>query len=785
MHAFVLLMLTLADPPLGLERSLDAPLIVRSAGMESSSAIAPIPGAAIVVFFSDRRGQSDLWATRVDETGAVRAPAFRVSDRDDLNPLVPPSVACLADRCVAAWQSKDSPKGDLYFRRFTIDGVLLDEHDRVLSAEQHHEGEPRLIATATDFIALFIVARGAGPELLTTRISLEGDLSNQKAMGLGDQGKLRQSRSGFELLSVDQLGRLVLRQFSATLDELSQQVLATPRDPLESFTSIDLAVSGDRLLASWTRAVARPGLGSEFEVFGWLDGSAAPFAIAAMPEVAFAPSLVVDGQQFRVTMMSRGAATIVSRLVDPMTGSLGPVMAISSRRLPQPAVLSSAVVGTSVLIAFDVFEHGATTIDATLLSSSGARPVPLVRAGHSQRQLAMTAFGAGFLAVWQDTRNLETNADDLYAARLDSQGALLGETFPVVVDPAFQGFVSVAATPTVALLAWYDERAGSSIRAARVHTTGKVLDTTPLVIVEDAAAPVNSFSFPVVASDGSGFLVLYSDQRDDTLRVSRVSAEGVVSQSKIVREGGGTADLAFGGTRYLVVSTDEDPDTSKFEVWVTVLDLDGTVLTPARRVVTGDGLRSFPRVAFGTSEFLAVWTDGRRTTRAGVQSDLRALALSSTGQPIGVPFDISSSGIDQEPSIAFDGESFQVTWFMFASPLTTSVQRAVVSRSGVLSTQVVSAVPRVRQVLPRIAFTAEGKGLIGFERFEAGPEAQRLVLRTSATSKEPETVMTPTNPPALPVANPFLFARCGCDSSPASALLGVLALILGTRKRSR
>jgi hypothetical protein len=334
MHAFVLLLLTLADPPLGLERPVDAPLIVRSAGMEIGSAIAPIPGAAIVVFVSDRRGQSDLWATRVDETGAVRAPAFRVSDRDDLNPLVPPSVACVADRCVAAWQSKDSPKGDLYFRRFTIDGVLLDEHDRVLSAEQHHEGEPRLIATATDFIALFIVARGAGPELLTTRISLEGDLSNQKAMGLGAQGKLRQSRSGFELLSVDQLGRLVLRQFSATLDELSQQVLATPRDPLESFTSIDLAVSGDRLLASWTRAVARPGLGSEFEVFGWLDGSAAPFPIAAMPEVAFAPSLVVDGQQFRVTMMSRGAATIVSRLVDPMTGSLGPVTAISSRRLP-------------------------------------------------------------------------------------------------------------------------------------------------------------------------------------------------------------------------------------------------------------------------------------------------------------------------------------------------------------------------------------------------------------------------------------------------------------------
>lgn len=784
MHAFVLLLLTVADPELGAEQPVEAPRIVRSAGMEGAAAIAPIPGGAIVVFRSERRGQPDLWMTRVDEDGVVHTPARRVSDSDALNPSVPHSVACVADRCVVAWQTGTFPEGDLHFRRFTLDGVALDQADRVLSAQPHHEGEPQLIATATEVIALFTVARGAGAELLTTRISLDGALSNQVAMGMGSPGKLRQSRAGFELVCVDQQGRVVLRRFSPTLEEQGQQVIATPQGALESFNSVDLAVSGDRLLASWTRVLARPGLGSELEVFGWLDGSTAPFPIVAMPEVAFSPSLVVDGSQFRVTMMSRGASTIVSRVVDPMSGALGPLTTISSRRLPQPAVLASAAVGSSVLIAFDVFEHGASTIDAALLSAGTPRSLLLVPAGNSQRQAAMTAFGSGFLAVWQDTQNLEHHADDLFAARIASDGHLLSEPFPIVVDPAFQGFVSVAATSSVALVAWYDERSGSSIRAARVDPTGRVLDTTPIVIAEDTSALTNSLSFPVVGTDGKSFVVLYSDQRDDTLRVARVGDDGVVSPSKIVRQGNGTADLAFGGGHYLVVSTDEDVNTSKFEVWLTVLDVDGSVLKPAQRIVTGDGLRSFPRIAFGGAEFLTVWTDGRRTNGSNVQSDVRALALDVAGKPSGVAFDVSSTGVDQEPSLAFDGSSFQVTWFTFSSALSTSVRRAVVRKEVVLSTTLVSDLPRLRQVSPRVAFN-DGKGLVAFERFESGAEAQRLVLRTSATSRDTGSAIisdpTATTPPPLGLS-PF---ACRCAASPASALLGVLALVLVSRKRSR
>jgi len=182
----------------------------------------------------------------------------------------------------------------------------------------------------------------------------------------------------------------VLRRFSPGLDELEHEVLAQPQSPLEDFTSLDLAVAGDRLLAVWTKARAHPGAESELEVFGWLDGNRAPFPIVASPGRAFAPSVTVTGHQFRVTMTTRGAAAIVSCVVDPMTGAPGPMTTISSRRLPQPAVLSSARLGGSVVVAFDVFEHGATTIDAALVSPTGARPLLLVPAAPSQRQLALT-----------------------------------------------------------------------------------------------------------------------------------------------------------------------------------------------------------------------------------------------------------------------------------------------------------------------------------------------------------------------------------------------------------
>ena len=43
MHAFVLLLLTVADPELGAEQPVDAPRVVRSAGMEAALRSPPFP----------------------------------------------------------------------------------------------------------------------------------------------------------------------------------------------------------------------------------------------------------------------------------------------------------------------------------------------------------------------------------------------------------------------------------------------------------------------------------------------------------------------------------------------------------------------------------------------------------------------------------------------------------------------------------------------------------------------------------------------------------------------
>jgi len=360
---------------------------------------------------------------------------------------------------------------------------------------------------------------------------------------------------------------------------------------------------------------------------------------------------------------------------------------------------------------------------------------------------------------------------------------VLGAPFAVTVDAAFQGFLGVAATRSVALLAWYDERGGrSSIRAARVDAMGTVLETTPLVIAEDPSGLVNALSFPAVATDGVGFVVVYSDGGDDTLRVSRVSAEGTVSASRIVRQGSGTASVTFGAGGFVVFSTDEDVNTSTFEVWSTRLGLDGAVVSPPTRIATGPGVRSFPDLAFDGSSFLAVWEDGQRTTRAVSQTDVRAITLDALGQPVGEAFDVAASGVDQAPVVAFDGEAFQVVWFSYSAALTTSVQRAVVSRQrAVRSTVRVSELPRVRQVLPRIAFTTGDRGVVGFE---PGPSAQRLVFRTTATSRDPVTATPPMSTFAAP-PNPFITPACSCSSSPAAALLGLMAFILGTRRSSK
>ena len=173
--------------------------------------------------------------------------------------------------------------------------------------------------------------------------------------------------------------------------------------------------------------------------------------------------------------------------------------------------------------------------------------------------------------------------------------------------------------------------------------------------------------FTSVASDGTNFLVVWSDSRSEhdpdvfgDIYGARVSPAGVVldpSGIAIARVPGGQADpaVAFDGTNFLVVWTDD--------FWVGDADVVGARVSRAGSVLDGVGIRigtgsrpqREPAVAFDGTNFFVVWSAdgdvfGTRVSRAGSVLDAPGIPLSTAPNGQG------------SPAVAFDGTNLLVVW---------------------------------------------------------------------------------------------------------------------------
>jgi hypothetical protein len=129
------------------------------------------------------------------------------------------------------------------------------------------------------------------------------------------------------------------------------------------------------------------------------------------------------------------------------------------------------------------------------------------------------------------------------------------------------------------LVVWEDHRDGVDVYGARVTPAGIVLDRTGLAISTAAGAQQS----PVVAFDGTNYLVVWHDTRNgslDDIYAARVTPAGAV------------------------------------------LDRNGIAISRAT------GIQYAPAVAFSGSTYLVVWTDGRR---GGDQTDIFAARITTTG----------------------------------------------------------------------------------------------------------------------------------------------------------
>jgi len=291
----------------------------------------------------------------------------------------------------------------------------------------------------------------------------------------------------------------------------------------------------------------------------------------------------------------------------------------------------------------------------------------VVYAPADQNQLdpAIASNDTNSLFVWSDERG-GTDAD-IYGARFAAQ-----PVWPPVLDEASivmstaanaQKSAAVASDGTDYLVAWTDLRADSGdIYVCRVTSGGSVLDPEGI--------PVSTASRyqgePAIAFDGTNYLVVWTDERNNGSDIygARVAQDGTVLDTAgialVSDSAGQTAPaVAYDGANVLLIWGDTRNDQG--DIYGARVSSDGTLLDSAGFVVSAaPSLQHSPEIALGVDEALVVWAD----LRNGPDTDIYGSRITRDGEVLdsaGVAI-ATSSWYEYDARVAFDGTQYLVVW---------------------------------------------------------------------------------------------------------------------------
>lgn len=271
--------------------------------------------------------------------------------------------------------------------------------------------------------------------------------------------------------------------------------------------------------------------------------------------------------------------------------------------------------------------------------------------------------GSNYLVVWEDFLDFfPWILEYRIPGRLINQdGTLIGTEFVIA-----SGYPDNPDSPATAfggshfLVVWeWSNPAG--IYGRFVDHAGNI---NPTLI---AIADVNGWhSMPAVASDGTGYFVVWSDSRGSTYDIygARVDEAGTLLDTAGISISSAAGNqsipaVAFDGCNFLVVWDDQRSGNH---------DIYGARVTPNGQVLEPEGIpicstissQSNPSVASDGENYIVVWTDdrnggnkgvyGARITESGILLDTLGIAISST---------VTQSG---ETTTGFDGINYLVAW---------------------------------------------------------------------------------------------------------------------------
>jgi uncharacterized protein (TIGR03382 family) len=297
---------------------------------------------------------------------------------------------------------------------------------------------------------------------------------------------------------------------------------------------------------------------------------------------------------------------------------------------------------------------------ATLLDATG-----VALPGAPKYGTAVTFDGTRYLVAWsEDVGGLDT----VVMARVSTAGAVLDAT-PVAASTATvaQAFAAASFDGTNHLLVWEELRTGGPVIYGRRVSTGAVPQGTgqvPYSVVNQNYAGVRPRWQPAVAFDGVNLLVVFEEWINNDIIATRISRTGQVLDPAGINVSsspayGGTADVAWGGTHYMVVWLDGRSGVE--QVYGGRVTTAGALLDPAGIAIspTANGIR--PAVAAASGQYLVGWLTSGPGSNG---NDLFAARLNASGVLLdGTPLTLAAGAYNQvDVAVTRVGSTFVASW---------------------------------------------------------------------------------------------------------------------------